>query len=388
MRSICFFVGTSLSRNAVSTHFQALSKELVQRGHRVVILAPPGEFDPSPEFAGPELVAWWSARPTHTVDAFRLLQLINKYHPDCLIANFAPVNWMCIVGWLRRVPCRIAWYHTLSTQIDMDWRKPGYLLPLLRLRKRLVYRSATHIATNSQAGLEDIGRSYGVSSDKCKIWRNSLPDPVSNMEITCGGGRENMIVCAGRFHKTKGQDILIRALAQCRHELGPTRIEFLGEGPTLDAIRGLASELQLSPQVVFRGNVSQNEVLAVMARAMFTVVPSRAEAFGLVNIESMSVATPVVASMVGGIPQIIRDRIDGFLVPPDDPQALAGRMSLLLGDGALRRKMGENARKRFLETFEQNVVVRAQADWLERVSIAKDHDPNAAECCVIASAGN
>jgi glycosyltransferase involved in cell wall biosynthesis len=115
----------------------------------------------------------------------------------------------------------------------------------------------------------------------------------------------------------------------------------------------------------FAGQVEHAEVLKKMSTAVATVVPSRQEAFGLVNIESMAVGTPVVASAVGGIPEIIRDGLDGFLVPPESPEALANRLKMILSDSHLRREMRANARHRFLSEFEQRRSIRRQADWFE-----------------------
>jgi glycosyltransferase involved in cell wall biosynthesis len=111
--------------------------------------------------------------------------------------------------------------------------------------------------------------------------------------------------------------------------------------------------------------VEHGEVLRKMAAAMATVVPSRSEAFGLVNIESMAVGTPVVGSAVGGIVEIVRDGKDGFLVPPDDPSALATRLETVLTHPQLRRELSRRARERFLAEFEQSRSVREQADWQE-----------------------
>jgi glycosyltransferase involved in cell wall biosynthesis len=176
------------------------------------------------------------------------------------------------------------------------------------------------------------------------------------------------VVCAGRFDRTKGQDVLIEALALCEKKLGPTKIEFLGTGPLLESIRARAAQHGLLDRCVFRGVVSHAEVLGRMSRARLTVVPSRSEAFGLVNIESMAVATPVLASGVDGIPDIVRDGVDGFLVPPDDPGALAGQLVRLLQDQTLCRELGNNGRERFLSSYEQSKVVAAQADWLEWIT--------------------
>ncbi|MFO7323659.1 MAG: glycosyltransferase family 4 protein, partial [Chloroflexota bacterium] len=126
-----------------------------------------------------------------------------------------------------------------------------------------------------------------------------------------------------------------------------------------------AQQLGVVDRCTFVGKVPHDEVLARMAASTVCVVPSRSEAFGLVNIEAMAVGTPVVTSRVGGIVEIVREGQDGFLVPPDDPQALANRLYLILSDPALRAQMGQNARQHFLDRFEQRANIVKQADWFE-----------------------
>ena len=102
-----------------------------------------------------------------------------------------------------------------------------------------------------------------------------------------------------------------------------------------------------------------------MRAATVTILPSRSDNCPLVIIESLAVGTPVIGSRVGGIPEVVRDGIDGFLVPPDDPQALAAKLDLVLANAGLREKLRANARAGFLSRFEQREAVREQADWLE-----------------------
>lgn len=129
----------------------------------------------------------------------------------------------------------------------------------------------------------------------------------------------------------------------------------------------LARDLGVEDRCTFGGAVGHQEVLAAMASSMATVVPSRSEAFGLVNIESLAVGTPVIASGVGGIVEIIRDGVDGFLVPPEAPEALAKKVEMLLSDPELRQTMSTNARERFLTRFERSKIVKQQVEWLESV---------------------
>ena len=135
----------------------------------------------------------------------------------------------------------------------------------------------------------------------------------------------------------------------------------------MEGCRALAQRLGIADRCLFRGDVPHERVLERMSHAKLTVAPSRTEAFGLINVESLAVGTPVIASRVGGIPEIIRDGVDGWLVPPGDPLALAEKLGLLLRDDAMRREFGRNARQRFLETYEDSSVVRKQADWLDEL---------------------
>jgi glycosyltransferase involved in cell wall biosynthesis len=131
----------------------------------------------------------------------------------------------------------------------------------------------------------------------------------------------------------------------------------------------------LLERCTFRDAVPHDEVLRRMAVARVVIVPSRSEAFGLVNIEAMSVGTPVIASAVDGIKEIVRDGLDGVLVAPDDSNALAKQITSLLNDPSRRAEMSQYARERFLRVYEQSEVVTAQADWLEgitQVAVGRD----------------
>jgi glycosyltransferase involved in cell wall biosynthesis len=99
----------------------------------------------------------------------------------------------------------------------------------------------------------------------------------------------------------------------------------------------------------------------MMASSRATIVPSRSDALPLTAIESMAVGTPVVASAVGGLPELVRDGVDGLLVPPEDPAALAQAMR------EVTPAMGERARERFLEAFSLTSSAPARARQLENL---------------------
>jgi glycosyltransferase involved in cell wall biosynthesis len=153
-------------------------------------------------------------------------------------------------------------------------------------------------------------------------------------------------------------------MAEVARRLPSVRLDFVGDGPGRKECEQLAHELGVAGHCSFAGGVPHPEVLSRMAGAWATVVPSRAEAFGLVNIESLAVGTPVIGSATGGIAEIVRDRVDGLLFPPGDHKALARCMIELAQNQALRNQMSVSCRQRFLDHFELSRAVKTQADWL------------------------
>ncbi|MBA4147184.1 MAG: glycosyltransferase family 4 protein [Verrucomicrobia bacterium] len=370
MNSQCFFIGTSLGDNPVPHHFVALANELVGRGHRVLILAPHRRTDLEKHDGQPAIYTWPSERPTNLHDARFLKDLFEKHHPSCLIANFAAVNLMLTVGWIERIPRRVAWYHTVTEQLVRDAGGMSFKNALCNWRKRFVYGRATHLVANSLASAADLKRHYRIPDSKVRLFHNSLADPACKLRVTGETPKPGKLICVGRLFPSKGQDVLIRALALLGESNPLLHVEFIGQGPGRGALADLASELGVRDRCHFIGQLGHAEVLQRMANAIATIVPSRSEAFGMVNIESMAVGTPVIASKVGGIVEIVRDGLDGLLVPPDDPGLLAAAMHKILSAPELRHQMHCEARKRFLSHFEQQRAVQEQADWFELITKA------------------
>ncbi|MGO8676687.1 MAG: glycosyltransferase family 4 protein [Limisphaerales bacterium] len=358
-------VGYSIGNTPVSSFFSRLCMELTARGHRakaLVWIANPLEarLDPALDF-----VSWPSPRPTRWVDARFYWKALKTLRPDGVIANFASVNWMTLLGWLQRVPLRVVHYHTLSTQIGYDTRNSKLKSLWLRRRRRLLYRLATHLVGNSLAAAKDASSSYGIPGSKCVVQYFGLEDPLARLAPQPAAGRSLRLVCPGRLDYSKGQDVLVRALPTLIGRFPGLQVHFLGDGPQKEKLMELAARLGVAGACRFVGVVPHEQVLQELSHCMAAVVPSRSESFGLVNIEALSVGTPVVASNVGGIPEIIRAGIDGYLVPPGDPVAMQTRLGEFLTDAELRAQAGRNARERFLSTFEIGERVRHYADWLE-----------------------
>ncbi len=364
----CYFIATSYGDNPISQHFQELAKTLSKSGNRVIIITDGERKDIECHSSNPSIYTWPSKRPVRFRDAWFLLKLIQRFRPDCLIANFGSVNIMMLVGWLMQVAQRLAWYHTLSDQIDMDSNLPKWKLKFLRWRKRIIYKMANYIVPVSESARDDVALVFNVPTNKCKVFYNSLTDPFDEGNCRQVDSQDKKkIVCVGRLHYSKGQDILIRAMAMLTDEFPDHFVEFVGDGPAKDYYLTLVSQLKQESRCIFIGSLSHSEVIKKMTSAYVTIVPSRSEAFGLVIIESMAVGTPVIGSKVGGIPEIIIDGSNGYIFPSEDHKALAGKLRLLFINPDLQETMGKQSRKDYCEKFEKKKVVREEVEWLANI---------------------
>ena len=142
----------------------------------------------------------------------------------------------------------------------------------------------------------------------------------------------------------KGHRVLLESIAILKQRNIPVTMLLAGEGPEDAALRRRASELALTDQdVQFLG--FRADIPALLDLADFMVLPSLSEGLPLSILEAMSQGTPVVASAVGGIPEVITDAVNGLLVPPSDPDRLAGAIGTLFENPDLRRRVVAEARR-------------------------------------------
>lgn len=147
----------------------------------------------------------------------------------------------------------------------------------------------------------------------------------------------------------KGQDVLLDAWARVRNAHPQAKLVFCGTGGYVAWVRERAAQF---PEVLILENQSNAAVSRLMSQASVLTLPSRGEeSFGIVLIEAGCHGTPVIASAIDGMPEVIRDGIDGFIVPPEDPEALASAIDRMLREPELNRRLGESFRRRVEAEF-------------------------------------
>jgi glycosyltransferase involved in cell wall biosynthesis len=179
---------------------------------------------------------------------------------------------------------------------------------------------------------------------------------------------EPRLLFVGRLEAVKGVDILLRAFARIHHAHPEARLSIIGDGERRSDLEQLADDLGTAGSVRFHGWTAEAEVRAALAASTALVIPSVwPENLPTVALEAIGVGRPIVASRVGGMPELIDEGRTGFLTRPYDVGELASALDALLGDPDLARRMGEAAHVR-RELFSVGRLVPTMEDLYQRVS--------------------
>ncbi|HAF61732.1 MAG TPA: glycosyl transferase family 1 [Anaerolineaceae bacterium] len=197
------------------------------------------------------------------------------------------------------------------------------------------------LTKNMQVKLHDIynGKTYVIPNGiNLKLYHNFS---------TCSKGSRNSknIVFVGRLHPIKGVQYLLRAMQKILDEAPNAFLTIVGDGDDRKQLERLAEDLNISSHVEFIGQVPSEAVPEYICRADIFVLPSLSESFGIVNLEAMACGLPIVASRVDGIPDVIKDGVNGYLVDAKNPDSIAEKVLLLLKNDRVRTKISTNNRE-------------------------------------------
>lgn len=178
-------------------------------------------------------------------------------------------------------------------------------------------------------------------------------------------GDAPLVVTAARLHPQKDLTTLLVAMAHVRDRRPEVRLVIAGDGPEADALRAVATRLELGPTVRFLGG--RDDVADLLAAADVVALSSAWEGSPLVVAEAMLLGRPVVATAVGAVPEAVVDHETGRLVPPGDPAALAETLLELLGNPAAAERLARAGRVLAEQRFATGVLVRRVADVYDEV---------------------
>ena len=185
------------------------------------------------------------------------------------------------------------------------------------------------------------------------------------------------ILCVGRLVPSKGQYILIAAIRRLVKSRPNLRLRLVGDGPEREGLRQTIAANGLGQYVTLEGSVNQDRIRDFYRRADIFVLPSFAEGIPVVLMEAMAMEVPCISTFVAGIPELIRNDIDGILVPPSDDLELAAGIQRLIDDSELRRRLGAAGRRRVIEKYDlDRNVAHLTEIFTNRIGRQRRSDPN------------
>lgn len=172
---------------------------------------------------------------------------------------------------------------------------------------------------------------------------------LERFKISSRGNKEGnakTIVFVGRLHPVKGVQYLIEAMSIIHLETPDVKLVLVGDGVERSNLEELAERLELNGCIQFVGQVPQERIPQIMHQADVFALSSLSESFGIVNLEAMATGLPIVATNVGGIPDIVEERVNGYLVNAKSPDEIADRILILLQNDEMREEISANNKEK------------------------------------------
>ncbi len=347
----------------VETHLEELGASLARRGHAVHALVGADADEEPRQHRGIDVQRSTLLRPDSTVPREELKSALRRFidraRPDLLHAHnmhyFSEPHAEVVreIKEERRLPVVLTAHNV--------WRDP---MGISFLRHADVWDRIIAVSRYLADALADMGypreriqvMHHGIDPSR---WTTEPPHPDAPLRV----------FHPARLSLDKGSLLVVRALARVRRGLPQARLLLAGTGRIVDfasrqaqevaAVRDEIQRLGLDGAVELRA-IPWAEMPQAFASSRVVVYPSRFdEPFGIAALEGMASARPVVVSRVGGMPEFVRDGVDGFVVASDDEAELADRIALLLGNPVLARRLGAAARMRAVRRFHVRQMVEA-----------------------------
>ena len=272
---------------------------------------------------------------------------VARVLPDGLVA--------LLVRWLTQVPY-LLYAHGEEIQTHLTSRKFSWLMPK-------IYNGAAAVIANS-TNTKQILENIGIHSDKIHIITPGVSGKLFNISEHAGDSIRQrhklnngpVLLTVGRLQRRKGQDMVIKALSKILKVFPNAKYLIVGSGNDEAFLQNLVYECGVADNVIFAGEVSDNELAAYYAACDIFVMPNRQigediEGFGIVFLEASAMGKPVIGGKSGGTQDAILDGLTGFRVDGNQIEAVSVSIMTLLSDPIRAKRMGETGRRRVLKEF-------------------------------------
>ena len=282
----------------------------------------------------------------------RIQEVKNEFKPDLSHVNVSGPSFIHHLTTLNA--------HPHPTAVTLHFYMPAAADPEGAIGK--LFRVADWVNAVSLHSLRHMTESCPWIGEKSSVIYNALPLPaVSPSPIRWD---EPRVLSFGRMVLEKGFDLSLEAFREIHLQHPGARYQLIGSGPDLEHFQALSSKLDLGERVEFSGHLSTEKLFQAIDRAAMVVVPSRhRECFGLVALEAMQMARPVIASRSGGMVEVVKHDETGQLVDREDVQSLARSMDFYLSNPEIAARHGEAGLKRAKRKF----AIEPMLDSYERL---------------------
>jgi len=348
-----------------------VGKSLAARGHEVHILSPslpPRLMGFEDHVTFHEVSA--SPYPLFESDQFsialasRMADVADRHKLDIIHAHYAIPHASAALLARMALDDRIKVVTTLhGTDITVVGSDPSYL-PMVKL----AIRASDAVTVVSEYLKNETIRTFGVNRHIDVVYNFACPprfeEGAGNQRTWLSPDGTPILAHISNFRPVKRVMDAMRVFEIVRRE-HPCKLVMVGDGPDRVEAENFAREKNLESDVRFTGK--QLDIASVLECADVFLLPSATESFGLAALEAMSHGVPVVASNVGGIPEVVRNGLDGFLAEVKDVEAMASSVIRLICNPELRLEMCVRAKERARSTFAEEPIVDQYQAVYERV---------------------
>jgi len=352
---------TLAETGGAQTYVATLVRALVDRSELTVAAHGHGPVRTTADEAGADFIPLRHVRRPISVwrDLLGLLELvilIRRVRPHIVHASSSKVGVLGrIAAWLARVPIRIFTVH-------------GWAFAAARGPGSTVYRWSERLVrplTTATVCVSESERAAGIAARSCdRATTVVIPNAIdaAGRPVAHPGTDPPRIVAVGRLQAPKDPLSLVHAVAKLRGR--PFQALIVGNGPDRPVVEAELRRLGLAEAVDLAGE--RDDVAEILATSHVFVLSSRSEASPISVLEAMAAGLPVVASRVGGLPELVVEGETGLLVAPGNPEELATALARLLDDPALRERLGSAGRARVQTHFALDAFLAAHLELYRR----------------------
>jgi glycosyltransferase involved in cell wall biosynthesis len=297
----------------------------------------------------------------------QLRRIVEARDPDIVQSHNVKSHFFVRMSGIQRERLWLAFHHGYTTT-DLKMRCYNAV-------NRWSLRRARHVVTTCGPFVDQLVR-QGVRRERLSVQHNSVKMPQAVAAEAIRAARDGiaaaagtpLLVSIGRLSREKGHVDLLRALATLRQRTEAFHLVVVGEGPERSRIEGERRRLNLEAHVTLVG--LQHDVRPYYALADLVVLPSHSEGSPNVLLEAMLAGRPIVATSVGGVPEIVRHEDAALLVPPRDRERMTHALARMLTDESLRTRLARRARELAASDYSPEAYRRSMVRLYQRLLAA------------------